>query len=119
MNDHPHQPQKPTNPAPLMLAATFWFFCAILLMLSFVLCSCVSKPSEAERQLTQNGLYSNAIVRIIQGAEAVPTPVTPVVELLGAIALTGLGIWKSYLHNQITQVKNGNGKAKSAVSPLT
>jgi hypothetical protein len=110
MSFRPDPIPRPTHPAPLALAAVFWFCCAILCAVSFVLTSCASTPAAAQRQLELNAGYSNQVARIMQAASAAPTPVTPVIELLGAVALAGLGVWNTYLHNQVTQVKNGNAK---------
>ncbi len=117
MNHHHPRAHQPTHPAPLFVAAAFAFFCSILLTIAFATASCASSPLQAQRQLDTNLAISNQVVQAIQASRTVPTPVTPVIEILGAIALAGLGVWNSYLHNQVAQVKSQNGKLPPAQNP--
>ena len=100
---------------PVQAAATFAFLAAILLGLSALLSACAWSPERAQRQLTVNAGYSNAIVEITRAGQLAPPPANYLIETLGAIALAGLGVWSSYLHRQVVQVRNGNG---SGAPPL-
>lgn len=94
---------------PVQAAATFCFLAAILLGLSALLSACAWSPDRAQRQIETNNAYSNAVVVATQSARYVPPPANYLIETLGAIALAGLGVWNSYLHRQVVQVRNGNG----------
>ncbi len=103
-------PYKPTSPAPLQVAAVFCFLCSLLLALAGVCPACAHTPEQAKQQLIANEALSNSIVTIRDNLRVAPPPVSNVAEILGAIALAGLGVWNTYLHRQVSEVRNGNAK---------
>ena len=110
MSSNAAGPYKPTSPTPLQLAAAFCFLGSLLLALAVVCSACAHTPEQAQQQLTANEALSNSIVAIRDTLRVAPPPLSNIAEILGAIALAGLGVWNTYLHRQVAEVRNGNSK---------